>query len=500
MKSKRMSLYIVSVIILVIMIVGSLGLATWALLSTKLDVSGNIGFTGSGDVLAVISDGTVNGEHTAKQMDGFEIDANYDESANENLKTWKNLDLNFKEDGSNLVLSFSVKNNQAPESGRGLRVDLNCSAQLEGGISMEATAVGKESANMVVIAPQETVVYNITFSIVTQNQKVNRGFSVVLNFANAKPSQACNVTFVVDGVEQVVTVPANQPVGNYFPKDEESCCGYYLNANYTGLVEANTILSDPTLKLYTATATTDIEFTENADGYKVSALLLEGHVFYRRHVIPLKYQGKYVTEIGLIAAADLSGVAEPSHLETIIIPGRVKTIDSFALGGSDSLASITIPASVTSIGEGALGCEITNLTLEEGNSVYHVAGNCLIETATKTLIAGFHNSVIPTDGSVTSIAPYAFKGHVVHMWDPEETLTITIPSNITKIGNNAIDCSGFNELVFEHTSGTIEIGADVFGDGIFTVNLNGKTWTCGAESYTSVSDATVLNGKTWTIA
>ena len=101
-----------------------------------------------------------------------------------------------------------------------------------------------------------------------------------------------------------------------------------------------------------------------------------------------------------------------NSLTSITIPDGVTSIGMWAFEDCSGLTSIIIPDSVTSIGYRAFyGCSgLTSITVAKGNPKYHSAGNCVIETATKTLIAGCKTSVIPDDGSVTNIGDYAFSG------------------------------------------------------------------------------------------
>ena len=148
-----------------------------------------------------------------------------------------------------------------------------------------------------------------------------------------------------------------------------------------------------------------------------------------------------VTSIGEYAFALYTG------LTSITIPDSVTSIDVAAFAYCTGLSSITIPDSVTSIGESAFsGCsELTSIIVVEGNTKYHSAGNCLIETATKTLILGCKTSDIPTDGSVTSIGDWAF-AYCTGL------SSITIPDSVTSIGENAFyNCTGLTSITFNGT-------------------------------------------------
>ena len=145
------------------------------------------------------------------------------------------------------------------------------------------------------------------------------------------------------------------------------------------------------------------------------------------------------------------------------------------------LTSITIPKSVTTIGGQALyRCtSLKSITVESGNPVYHSAGNCLIETASKTLVAGCQTSVIPNDGSVTSIGEYAFYGC-------DSLTSIMIPNSVTSIGEYAFSGSSLVGVTLPDSVTTI--GAYAFsGSSLVGVTL--------PDSVTTISEGAFSNCK-----
>jgi hypothetical protein len=110
----------------------------------------------------------------------------------------------------------------------------------------------------------------------------------------------------------------------------------------------------------------------------------------------------------------------------------VTSIGKEAFYACESLTSITIPNSVTSIKDKAFAncIALSSMIVEKNNPKYDSRNNCnaIIETKTNTLIAGCKNTVIPNN--VKSIGENAF-------YACESLTSITIPNSVTSFGYNA---------------------------------------------------------------
>ena len=199
--------------------------------------------------------------------------------------------------------------------------------------------------------------------------------------------------------------------------------------------------------------------------------------------------GNSVTSIGMYAFGYCDS------LTSVTIPDSVKSIGDGAFLYCDTLTSITIPDSVASIGGGAFeGCtSLERLTVAPGNPVYRSAGNCIIETETGTLIQGCNNSVIPSDGSVTSIGDYAF-------YYCDSLTSITIPDSVTSIGDSAFrNCDALTSITIPNSVTSIGEYAFAYCDSLTSITIPDSVASIGSAAFrecTSLTSVTIGDSVT----
>ncbi len=150
------------------------------------------------------------------------------------------------------------------------------------------------------------------------------------------------------------------------------------------------------------------------------------------------------------------------------------------IGGIDAADRVTIPNTVTRIGDGVFNFNggPTSITVAKGNPVYDSRNNCnaIIETESNKLIQGSGNTIIPN--SVTSIGERAFE----YCW----CLTrITIPNSVKSIGGSAFYQCGYLTSVTIGNSVT-SIGDDAFFccgslNHIYVKRTNPADYNCSTE-------------------
>ncbi|MDE6618083.1 MAG: leucine-rich repeat protein [Clostridiales bacterium] len=133
----------------------------------------------------------------------------------------------------------------------------------------------------------------------------------------------------------------------------------------------------------------------------------------------------------------------------IVLPdnynGGSYKIFKYALSHNRKLNSVKFSAGVKDVKENVLYASdnVTKLIVDSANPWLSSAGNCVINTADKKFILGCKTSVIPTDGSVTTIGNYVFCAN-----EMMGNQVFKIPDTVTQVERYAFNgCSGIMRTV-----------------------------------------------------
>ena len=166
--------------------------------------------------------------------------------------------------------------------------------------------------------------------------------------------------------------------------------------------------------------------------------------------IPREVNGVIVKSIGECAFLGCTLLTEVS------IPDSVEDIDGWAFRDCSGLTKITIPDSVTHIGDIAFGgcSSLTDIIIDSSNENFISENGVLFDRGKETLLAypSASGSVsIPT--TVTRIGEGAFL-------DCKGLTEIVIPDSVTEIGQNAFyHCYGLTEVNIPNSVINLEFGA-----------------------------------------
>ncbi len=156
---------------------------------------------------------------------------------------------------------------------------------------------------------------------------------------------------------------------------------------------------------------------------------------------------------GAMEDYDYDGETEPpwtdyrGYISTVVIQDGVTSIGNYAFFNYWDLTSVTIPNTVTSIGESAFWqCDLTSVTIPEGVTSIGAGAFCYCGELTS----------ITFPNSVTNIGEYAFNGC-------SNLTAITIPESVTNIEEGVfIFCSRLTSITIPE--GVASIGSDAFRD------------------------------------
>ena len=196
----------------------------------------------------------------------------------------------------------------------------------------------------------------------------------------------------------------------------------------------------------------------------------------------------------------------------LAVKDGTKGIVSYCFSGADDIVSVTIPASVTRIGTSIFSScsSLESITVNAENAVYHSDQNCLIETESKTVIAGCKTSLIPLSG-VNTIGEEAFTSC-------KGLTSVSIPQTVNSIGKQAfshcrnlasvtidshvfgngvsigdyafIGCNALTSITLPQTLISIGEGAFSDCDGLSSVTVPNRVTTVGESAFSNCSNLT----------
>ncbi|MFZ0829484.1 MAG: leucine-rich repeat protein [Verrucomicrobiia bacterium] len=200
----------------------------------------------------------------------------------------------------------------------------------------------------------------------------------------------------------------------------------------------------PQIATLTPTPSTCFSYTTNNGAITITLYSCSGSTVN----IPSTINGLPVTVIG-------AAFENNNNVTNVTIPDSVTSIGNHAFDSCYSLTSVTIPNSVTSIGEWAFSdCQLTSVTIP--NTVTSIGegafNGCPLTSVTiPNSVTNIEDEVfwgcaltsVTIPNSVTSIGSSAFESCY-------NLTNITIPSSVTSIGNSAFaDCTGLEAAYFQ---------------------------------------------------
>ena len=191
-----------------------------------------------------------------------------------------------------------------------------------------------------------------------------------------------------------------------------------------------------------------------------------------------------VTSIGGYAFSGCSG------LTSITIPNSVTSIGNWAFKNCDGLTSVTIGNSATAncFPYAFWDCKnLTEINVNPENANYSSINGVVYDKNASTLILCPNKKAsITIPNSVTSIGNYAFM-------NCSELSSITIPNSVTSIGDYAFSgCSGLTSITIPHSVTSIRRSAFEYCDGLTSITIPNSVTSIGNSAFRGCSGLTSI--------
>lgn len=285
------------------------------------------------------------------------------------------------------------------------------------------------------IDPQNTADLSIAISTNSDAPHIGTSLTFMLTATNNGPLDASDVKVINEIVSGYTVVDVNASTGEY---DEQT--GIWSIGNLENDATATLTLElivnasgEYTNKASVSGAQHDLSTNNNTVSISLKPIALTNDLLFTHEIAENPNDGVVIT--GLSPLWDkLSGENKYNIVIPSTIQGKnVTRIESYSFEDKSELLSITLPASIKSIGSGAFrACE------------------------------GLTEFIIPVN--VTSIDTYLFA-------DCSGLTSIIFSGNVTKIGSDAFkDCTNLKQIVLPET--VIEIGSYAFGNCSDLTSIN----------------------------
>ena len=346
-----------------------------------------------------------------------------DDGGTINIKT-------FKRGGININTTLTINNggtvkvgNEADDS-QGIIISINASIVLNSGGTLEGT--GEDKGGNIYL-PEGAKVTGMNGKLVDQGNELSQSGEVTVGAENAEPSTT--------GLSQGLYTWDKS--SNKFAKPD--------------LKEGYTLSEKGELTISSQIGMTNWAQNGRGSNYsKVTSVTITDNV----------------TEIIMNAFASCSNLTQV----TITATG-ITSIGGAAFQNTKSLTTIEIPASVTTIGEGAFwGSGITSFTVAENGSLKtDTDGKALLTSNGETLVVFVPKATgsytIPS--GVETIGYAAFQGSAL--------TSIEISGTVTTIGDAAFQESALTSIVIPSSVTSIGYAAFAWSDALTTVTFEGTT-------------------------
>ena len=282
--------------------------------------------------------------------------------------------------------------------------------------------------------------------------------AVTLNTANLA-STATTLTITGTGFSSTAannTISFNSGTGHVTAASSTQLTVIFDTApslgSLTAIVTSNGFSSGAPVQV--ATLTSDFSYTSTGSGVTITGYTGAGGAL----IIPSTIFGEAVIAIGNYAFQNYINFTSNTNLTSINIPATVTSIGNYAFSGCSGLTAINVNSS---------------------NPNYSSLNGILYNKTQTTIIqcpAGITGSItIPA--SVTGIGDNAFQGC-------SSLTSISIPSGVTSIGNNAFSgCIGLTSITIP--SSVISIGDNAFQycQGLASITLGNGVTTIGQDAF-----------------